>query len=131
MYNYDYPVNYSNDYEFRMAIRNVFGMKMKKYDNDVDLITNDENNFDGEAMTKAMDYVYMITKDNPMFQELYVKAAGLMFSTNAPIGLSILFSYDYLKEFHACLKAFKANPENFAGDTVPTQMATLKNKLHR
>lgn len=131
MYNYDYPVNYSNDYEFRMAIRNVFGMKMKKYDDDVDLITNDENNFDGEAMTKAMDYVYMITKDNPMFQELYVKAAGLMFSTDASIGLSILFSYDYLKDFHTCLKAFKSNPENFAGDTVPTQMATLKNKLQR
>ena len=52
MYNYDYDVKYDNDHEFRMTMRNLFNMNLKKYDNDIDLISNDENNYDDERLKK-------------------------------------------------------------------------------
>ena len=113
MYNYDYEVKYNNDHEFRMTLRNLFQMNLKKYDEDIDLITNDENNYDDEAVTKVLDYIFLLTKNSSSFMELYTNAAALMLSTDPSIGLSILFSYDYLKDFHLCLKSFKEDPSKF------------------
>jgi len=127
MYNYDYEVKYSNDHEFRMALRNLFQMNLKKYDEDIDLITNDENNYDDEAVTKVLNYIFLLTKNSTSFMELYTNAAALMLSTDPSIGLSILFSYDYLKDFHVCLKSFKADPSKF-GQEHPSYKK-IKNRL--
>lgn len=129
MYNYDYEVKYSDDHEFRMTVRNVFNMNLKKYDNEIDLITNDENNYDDKAVTKALDYIHLLTKNNVAFMDLYTSAAALMLSTDPSIGLSILFSYDYLKDFHLCLKSFKDDPSKF-GYEHPLYKK-IKNKLTR
>lgn len=127
MYNYDYEVKYNNDHEFRMTLRNLFQMNLKKYDEDIDLITNDENNYDDEAVTKVLDYIFLLTKNNSSFMELYTNAAALMLSTDPSIGLSILFSYDYLKDFHLCLKSFKQDPSKF-GQEHPSYK-NIKNRL--
>lgn len=129
MYNYDYEVNYSDDHEFRMTVRNIFNMNLQKYDNDIDLITNDENNYDDEVVTKILDYIFLLTKKNTAFMKLYTSAAALMLSTDPSIGLSILFSYDYLKDFHLCLKSFKNDPSKFGEDNM--NYKKIKNTLSR
>lgn len=129
MYNYDYDVKYDNDHEFRMTMRNLFNMNLKKYDNDIDLISNDENNYDDDTVTKVLNYIQLLTKDNIYFNELYLKAAALMLSTDPTIGISILFSYDYLKLFHKCLVDFKNNPSQFNQSNKYFQ--GIKNKLTR
>ena len=129
MYNYDYEVKYDNDHEFRMTLRNLFQMNLQKYDENIDLITNDENNYDDKAVTKVLDYIFLLTKNNNSFMELYTNAAALMFSTDPSIGLSILFSYDYLKDFHVCLKSFKADPSKFGQEHQSYKK--IKSKLTR
>lgn len=129
MYNYDYEVKYNNDHEFRMTLRNLFQMNLKKYDDNIDLVTNDENNYDDEAVTKVLDYIFLLTKNNNSFIELYTSAAALMLSTDPSIGLSILFSYDYLKDFHVCLKSFKEDPSKFGQDHPSYKK--IKSKLTR
>ena len=64
-------------------------------------------------MNKGLDYIYMITKDEPLFIELYKKSAGQMLSEDIHIGMSILLSYSNLKEFHACLVEYKTNTSEF------------------
>ena len=122
MYNYDVTMNYTNDFEFRMCIRKLFNMKMQKYDNEIDIISNDESNYDDESVTKVMDYIQLLTRNNTTFTKLYEMAATKMLSTDRSIGLSVLFSYDYAKDFHACLCAFKDSPAEF-NETHPAYIA--------
>lgn len=114
MYNYDAKMNYTNDFEFRMCIRRAFGMKLKEYDNNVDLVSNDESNYDDDAVTKVMDEIEMVTKESPVFADLYRQAAAKMLSVSTSIGLSVLFSYDYAALFHACLCAYRSDPDAFS-----------------
>jgi len=116
MYNYDAKMNYTNDFEFRMCIRRAFGMKLKQYDNDIDLVSNDESNYDDAVVTKVMDEIEMVTRESAAFVDLYWRAAAKMFSTDTSIGLSVLFSYDYAALFHACLCAYRADPDAFSVD---------------
>ena len=115
MYNYlSSTLQYTNDEEFRSCLRTVFNMMQKKDDDkDLDEITRDENNYDFEAATKAMDFVFDETKENPLFCKLYDLAAAKMFSTDRSIGLAVLFSYDNLKDFHHCLWDFFTNKDLF------------------
>ena len=53
-----------------------------------------------------MNYVFSITKNEPLFIQLYEKAAAKMFSLDVNIGLSVLYSYDYFRVFHLCLRDF-------------------------
>ena len=94
-------IEYSNDEEFRACIRDIFNMK-KDIDNypDLDAVTRDENNYDIDAATKSMDYIFEKTKDIELFQTLYDLAAAKMLSVDRSIGLAILFSYDNMKTFH-------------------------------
>jgi hypothetical protein len=73
---------------------------------DIDPVSKDELEYDEEAANQAMDHVFQTTKNNPIFKELYLLAAARMFSTDPEIGLSVLFSYDYLEIFHYCLVSF-------------------------
>jgi hypothetical protein len=115
MYNYsESTVNYENDKEFRNCLREVFKMG-DNVDNSsyLDEITRDENNYDFESATKAMDYVFEKTHTNTLFQSLYDLAAAKMFSTDRSIGLAVMFSYDNLKDFHYCLWDFFTNTASF------------------
>ena len=120
-YNFDFKVEYKNDFEFRQCLRGLFHMELKPPNSNLDDITNDENNYDEKAVFNAMDYIYILTKSNTLFIELYKKAAAKMFSTDPNIGLSILFSYDYLSLFHRCLNEYKQHPMNFT-DTNKSYM---------
>jgi hypothetical protein len=129
MYNYsESTVNYENDKEFRQCLRRVFRMD-QNIDNSeyLDEITRDENNYDFESATKAMDYVFEETQSNPLFQTLYDLAAGKMFSSDRSIGLAVLFSYDNLKDFHYCLWDCFTNKESFNENSISYK--TMFNKI--
>lgn len=119
MSNKSYPfhllVQYTNDKEYRQALRDVCQMQslhLTHYDvdpdpdNDIDDVTRDEWDYDADAMTELLDHVYATTHFHSRFQTLYLSAAGTMFSEELQIGLTVLFSYDYFQAFHACLHAY-------------------------
>jgi len=112
-FNFRYPtdlvVRYNNTIEYRQSLRLIFNMSDSKYpllSDDIDPVSKDELEYDEDAAKIAMDFVYETTKHNPIFKELYLLAATRMFSTDLEIGLSVLFSYDYLEIFHYCLVCF-------------------------
>lgn len=116
MYNFATVVNYNDNFSYRNTIRNLFSLKTIDQHTEIDIETSDENDYDEDAMNKGLDYIYMITKDEPLFIELYKKSAGQMLSEDIHIGMSILLSYSNLKEFHACLVEYKTNTSEFNRD---------------
>ena len=107
-------IQYTNDIEYRECLRQVFHMSsMEKNEFDIDPVTHDENDYDGDSATKAMDYIYNKTKEHVAFQTLYDIAASKMLSTDREIGLAVLFSYDYLSLFHDCILAYIQSPDGF------------------
>lgn len=110
-------VDYENDSQYRACLRKTFCMITPgDLYTDVDAITLDENDFDGEATTQAMDFVFARTHHNPLFCYLYDQAAAKMLSTDREIGLAVLFSYDYMALFHKCIQCFLERPDEFTRD---------------
>jgi hypothetical protein len=119
-YNHNLDVAYENDFQYRSCLRELFCMVPKEdSDDSLDEITLDENNYDEESAEKALNYVYKKTEHHPLFNHLYNKAALLMFSMDNNIGLSVLFSYDYLQMFHKCLYCFIEKPNEFNENSEP------------
>jgi len=75
----------------------------------IDEETLDESDFDSVAAGKMMDYVFDVTKNDPVFQVLYDCGAATMLSQDREIGIAVLFSYDYLAYFHPCICEFLNN----------------------
>lgn len=111
------PVKYTNATEYRQCLRDLFEMNQEKYeqqirelenhnDETLDPETHDEMSYDDDAANRSIDYVFECTKDVAEFRNLYLKAAAKMLSEDPTIGIAIMFSYDYLYYFHACLVEF-------------------------
>ena len=61
---------YKNDFEYRKIMRQLFSMqKVVSHCEEIDEITNDENDYDTNSASKAMDFVYDQTKENLFFQK--------------------------------------------------------------
>ena len=130
--NYIYPVklklHYYNNGTYRNCLRTLFKMNpnnFPKFDENLDEETRDENEYDIDSASVAMDKIlYDITK-NSLFLYVLDKAAARMFSTDREIGMTILFSYDYLDVFHECLVHFYTNENEFT-DTTDCYVELLK-----
>jgi hypothetical protein len=121
-------MSYKNDFEYRACLRQLFCMKRPAdLDEDIDEISRDEQDFDMDATTKTLDYVYETTCNHFAFQELYDNAAAKMISMDRSIGLSVLFSYDYFALFHSCLCSFYENGDKFSKESE--EYKTLVKKL--
>jgi hypothetical protein len=100
-------ISYTNNREYRKAIRDFFEMKCQQIhfdDGDGDVVdeeTVDEYTYDADAAERKMNEIYAKTKSNSAFCKLYEIAAGHMFSTDLETGLAVLLSYDYFSHFHA------------------------------
>lgn len=131
----DKNVQYTNDFEYRAWLRKLFCMKLSDdeeegpnvSDDDMDIITRDELDYNEQASMDAMDYVYIKTKDNTLFQELYSLAASKMLSLDRTIGLSVLYSYDYMALFHCCVCCYIERPDDF--DETNEWFTCLRKKL--
>lgn len=94
MYNFSIQsVSYESDDEYRETVIALFGSD--------------------EDFTTILDLLYFKTKDQPLFQVVYNKAASFMLSENQEIGLGVLFAFDYLPLFHQMLIAFNALGDRF------------------
>ena len=90
MINLNTNTNYDTDEEYQAVYLNVFS-----------LTTFDEikiNKYIADLKNKLIL--------NNKFRNLFKKAAGLYISEDLELGLMIMFSYDYLKDFIDCLKSF-------------------------
>lgn len=108
---------YTDNRSHREAIREIIGMPNIHYihnplDYD-DEETGDEQYYDETYMTRFLDDTYALTREHPIFKELYEIAAGKMLSLNPEIGLAVLMSYDYLYFFYGCLLDYKSSPDSF------------------
>jgi hypothetical protein len=104
--NYDIStaVDYSDEFQYRAALRKMFKMKEIICDDaDLDEITRDEMNFDNDSLKIGHEQLYAVLKDNLLFYDLFVKAASFMISEDPEVGFCVLLSYDYLKPFHKIL----------------------------
>lgn len=117
---------YYNDVSYRQCLRNMFEMNEQIPHKEIDDITNDENNYDEESMSKSMDIVYEKTRDNVLFQKLYQHGAEKMFSLDQEIGMVVLCSYDYFHLFHMCLKEFLHDSESFNQESESYKSLLLK-----
>ena len=130
-YPIDLVLNYTNTTEYRKCLRELFNMKPENfainkntYKDSLDEESADELSYDEESTGKVMDFIYNQTHECSLFQEVYDIAAGFMLSDDRNIGLTVLFSYDYLKEFHDCLVAYLRTPEQFTKEN-PFYLALL------
>jgi hypothetical protein len=108
---------YINNRSYREAIRQIIGMPDTQYihnssDYD-DEETGDEQYYDEIYMSMFLDKTYALTREHPIFKELYEIAAGKMLSLNPEIGLAVLMSYDYLYFFYGCLLDYISSPDSF------------------
>ncbi len=103
---------YSNDTEYRECVRKVFQFNpLEKYNyngklchfNDLDPVTQDELMYDSKTVETHMDELFDLTKDCVHFRELYLYAAGRMFSTEHKIGQAVLCSYDTFHYYYSCI----------------------------
>jgi len=81
--------------------------KIENHNNEIlDDETRDEISYDDDSSKMMLEYLFQKTQYIEEFSELYKKAAARMFSIDETIGHAILFSYDYLYNYHCCLVDF-------------------------
>jgi len=109
-YDVNLKINYNDNDGYRKSLRTVFQMSSSNMkpdlESDIDDETRDELLYDELSTSKVLEYVFKHTQHHHLFQRLYDEAAALMFSTDRNIGMTVLFSYDYLVLFHSCICEF-------------------------
>ncbi len=127
-------ISYNDTAQYRGILRKLFSMNQDNYpavslDNDIDIESKDELEYDESAANEHMDMIYNHTKKHSLFHKIYIKGASFMLSDDANIGLAIMFSYDYLDIFIPCYIDFCKDPNNF--DENNSSYKVLYNKLYQ
>jgi hypothetical protein len=119
------PIIYDNNKGYRQCLRELFEMNQVNYQEKINAIksreeldeeTEDEISYDDNAAVKFMDEIYDKTKDNALFKNVYKIAASKFLSEDESIGLVVLFSYDFMSSFIACLVDYLKSPDSFNSD---------------
>ena len=115
---------YDDDISYRQVLRTILKMESNNSlsDENLDSLTQDEQDCDDDAISTALDWIYAKTRDHLLFQTLYLKAAGFMLSEDPQTGLCILLAYDNLPIFHPMFCAYMEDPDRFS-DKHPTYAA--------
>jgi hypothetical protein len=115
---YDFSISsvvYYDDITYRQMLRTILKMESNPTSStDLDSLTQDEQDCDDAALSTALDWIYAKTRDHPLFQTLYLKAAGFMLSEDPQTGLCILLAYDNLPFFHPMFCAYMEDPDRFS-----------------
>ena len=103
---------YKTNEEYRECIRKTFRFdrnekfvyKGVSYDfEELDSETKDELLFDSSSTGEALDAIFNLTHNEPFFQMLYLKAAGLMFSDSPKIGQCVVCSFSTFQWYYTCI----------------------------
>ena len=103
----------------------IFSIFKIKNPIDYEMDELDELDFEDSDISKKMDKLFDMTKNNELFKTLYELAAAKIISTDQKLGQCILFSYDYLYLYHPCLCVFLCSPEEFT-ESCPYYMDLKK-----
>jgi hypothetical protein len=116
MKNLPQHINYSSNKEYRQRFREIFDISESartcyadidiEVSVDLDEETKDELNYDTSMMEKGMEEWFLKTESNPLFKDLYLLAAGRMFSTDLRIGQAVICSYDTFYLYYTCIWSF-------------------------
>lgn len=115
-------IAYADDYQYREIICKIFN------------IADAEEFYSSEVIDSNLDKVYADTINYPFFKNIYEIAAGFMLSTDARIGVCILFAYDYTEKFYNCLSTFMAladEDKNAFSETTNAAAKAIYVKLQR
>jgi hypothetical protein len=116
------PSIYENNKSYRQCLRELFEMNKANYQEKINAIksreeldeeTEDEISYDDNAAVKFMDEIHEQTKHHALFKNLYKIAAAKFLSEDESIGLVVLFSYDFMSLFVACLVDYLKSPDDF------------------
>ena len=103
-------ITYTTNKEYRKAVREFCKMNCVEPENTDDTMdeeTKDELNYDTSMMEKGMEEWFLKTNTEEsnhlfVFKDLYLSAAGRMFSTDLRIGQAVICSYDTFHLYYAC-----------------------------
>ena len=125
MKNLPQTIQYSDNKEYRQRFREIFDISESArtcyadisfnsdldLEDDLDLETKDELNYDTSMMEKGMEEWFLKTESNAVFvfKDLYLSAAGRMFSTDLRIGQAVICSYDTFHLYYSCIWALYNN----------------------
>lgn len=87
---------YETDEEYHAFFRRVFRFTPKDEEEEDEIA----DIFDEHNVKKGMDYIMEKTHADPWWNALYVKAASNFLSEDPSIGLCVLLTFTYLKEFY-------------------------------
>ena len=113
-------IQYSNNKEYRQRFREIFDISESARTCYADISfnsldeedledeneeTKDELNYDTSMMEKGMEewFLKTNTESESIFKDLYLLAAGRMFSTDLRIGQAVICSYDTFHLYYACI----------------------------
>ena len=111
-------LSYTNDTEYRNSIRNVFQMDTtqicpyadltaEEIDmSQVDDVSKDEMQYYMKSMDIRLSELFELTKEIPLFQDLYTRAAARMFSDDRLIGQVVLCAYDNFALYYSVIWFF-------------------------
>jgi len=132
-------IQYSDNKEYRQRFREIFDIsesartcyadiKISEEDlEDENEETKDELNYDTSMMEKGMEEWFLKTnpESNPLFKNLYLSAAGRMFSTDLRIGQAVICSYDTFHLYYTCIW-FMYNHNTYNIESLPEYLALKK-----
>ena len=110
-------INYTNNKEYRQQIRNIFDISvlarsfyadLEDLKNDLkeeneDEETTDELNYDSSLVDKGLEEWFLFSTKQTEFKDLYLYAAGRMFSTDLRIGQAVICAYDTFYLYYTCI----------------------------
>ena len=66
----------------------------------------EEEDYDEKLVTHGLEVMYGKTKDSPLWQELYIKAAATFLTEDPGVGLPVLLSFTYMRHLIPLYQVF-------------------------
>lgn len=101
-------INYETDEEYHALFRRVFRFTPRDEEEEDEIA----DIFDEHNVKKGMDYIMEKTQVDPWWNALYVKAASNFLSEDPSIGLCVLLTFTYLKEFYKLFQYQQTHPND-------------------
>ena len=108
-------IHYYGNKEYRQQLRNIFDISVtarsfyvdpnvnSREEQEEDEETTDELNYDTSLVDKGMEEWFTKTMHKNEFKDLYLSAAGRMFSTDLRIGQAVICAYDTFHLYYTCI----------------------------
>ena len=118
----DLNVKYDNDEDYHRLFFQFLNIDVSED------VTDYSELYDEETISKELQNILLQTKEEPAFEQLYIKAAGMFLSEDPEVGLPVLLSYSYLADFIRLFRLFKSGKEEKFGTAFEELIQRLSSK---